>query len=356
MNAQVKEDTRDKILQHVTDMLNEYETAEGPVSATKIAKSFKIASPTVQYHMDHLVNEGKLVDTGHKSGKQRIYRLPMLKKVFSLDDNAGFMQKLMDVKNRALASHIQPAHPHEHSQNLDNSSVMSREIHDQLEGVDTGNAKTKADLEITPEIEDLKVEEPIEQLDLNKEHEEEINEISSLDEAKPEEDPMLHILEDRENSLEEQIDDFLGRAKSIPSAENILQQNDREILAVVNETIHQNILYLQDLTQQLSTVQDKRFVQTLIDDRNSNLQTIEEMKQQIQSMRDQILLLQAENKKHQEAINLDRVKFMYGRIVHTVDSFVDLPNQSMALKKNEFRKQHTKELNDFYRYIAQIDQ
>jgi predicted nuclease with TOPRIM domain len=162
-------------------------------------------------------------------------------------------------------------------------------------------------------------------------------------------------MEQREKTLDEKIDDFMLRTKAIPAPEDILKKDDREILAVMNETIHQNIQYLRNLEDQLSTVENKQMILQLVDERAKLMEDLKEQGNTIDDLMADMKSLKAEKQEKEEAIDPGRVRFMQQRILATLDNHVELPNHAMALGKHEFRKNLTKEINDLVRYVLGLD-
>ncbi|MGV7000274.1 hypothetical protein ACWA2C_16435 [Priestia megaterium] len=130
-----------------------------------------------------------------------------------------------------------------------------------------------------------------------------------------------------------------------------MKHEDREILSVMNETIQQTTVYLKDLSEQLSTIQNKQLIQHLIDDRN---RTQEQMKRLEKEVEEAHALANQTKEKYE--IEPDRVRFMHQMIVATVDNFVNQQNHSMALNRLNFRNQISKEVSDLVKYVLRLEE
>jgi DNA-binding transcriptional ArsR family regulator len=335
MTAQLhKEDnTREEIFHYIREQIQKSEDREFEANVTVLGNLFKKSGPTIDHHLKALEKEGRIFDTG-KRGKygRKIYRLshteeevkpPSAEIITPLDDKS-VLDLLIQVRDHALGLDI----------------PEPTVVQDQIEL----EIPTQTVEKMEPKVE---VETPAPEIQVEKE---------APVQEEPKQDEFLQQLEQREKSLEEQIDDFKARASVMPKAQDLLTKNDREILAVMNQDLHQFILYLQDLSQQLSTVEDKNFILRLLDEREKHLETIKQQEEEIKNLQMQIRILQSEqSKQKEEKLDLSRVQFMISRLTMTVDNYVDLPGHAKQLKANDFKKQHTKELNDLYKYIAGLE-
>ncbi|TWJ96551.1 hypothetical protein CHCC20442_1511 [Bacillus licheniformis] len=163
------------------------------------------------------------------------------------------------------------------------------------------------------------------------------------------EDLSLEV-ETKELTLDEKIEQFLKTSNQLPDAHMLLEHEDKEILAVMNETIQQNILYLQDLSQQLSTVQNKDLILALIDDKTRLEEKVKRLEEEVEIARNQ-----AKQVEDQYEIDPKRVRFMQQVAISTLDDYLNQPNQSLALGRKDFRNKMTKEINDLANYVLRIE-
>jgi|SRR5579875_21162 len=356
MNAQAKRVDREDILKYIKELIEKSPDKEVELSVTDVAKDFGVTQPTMIYHINHLVKSGELIQT-NKTGRynRKVYKLPTNTVVSNVVLSEELREKLISIKNQALQN--QKAAQHINKDGVKPETEKKKEI-----VIETPVNKYNI---IDNDLKDRDIEEQKnEPLEQNKEEkinhliEDNSNEVvtSSVEKAiNSEVKAIQKEMEQREKTLDEKIDDFLMRYKAIPDPQDILKLEDKQILAVMNETIHQNMQYLRNLEDQLSTVENKQMILQLVDERAKLLDDLKEQSQKIKNLMDDIQLLKAEKKEKEQAIEPGRVRFMQQRILATLDDFVELPNHAMALRKHEFRKNMTKEINDLVRYVLGLE-
>ncbi|MCD7911067.1 winged helix-turn-helix transcriptional regulator [Bacillus velezensis] len=315
---------REDVYKEVVEMIEKNENKEAEVSATDLANKFGIKSPTMDYHLNKLVEEGKL-EILSRRGKynRKIYKLPSESK----DNNISEQEQ----------KSTQVITPSKSSESYNNYKDFLASLDDKI---DTSSQKD--------DPEDL-----IEHQSPKEEVQEEENNIP--EHYNPETQPRLEesipsTLDTRELTLDEKIERFINTSNQLPDASMLLRHEDREILAVMNETIQQNILYLQDLSQQLSTIQNKELIQHLIDDRKR-------LEDQIKRLEDEVEIARNQAKQVEEQFEIDpqRIRLMHQLAISTLDDYLNQPNHSLALRRKDFRNKMTKELNDLVNYALKIE-
>ena len=282
---------REQVYQVIVDLINQSEQGETEISSSDLADRFDVQAPTMDYHLNKLIDEGKIA-VAPKRGRynRKIYRLP---------SNTG------DVQQESKA-----------------------EIHKPFESIESAEKFKKFLQEHAPKKGNVQ-----EELELQpKEEKEEV------------------IVETKELSLDDRIKAFLKEAELVHDAEALLKHEDKEILSVMNETIQQTSVYLKDLSEQLSTIQNKQLIQHLIDDRNRMQGQMEHLENELKDARIQI------NKTIEKyEVDPTRVRFMHQMIIATVDDYMNMPNHALALGRPEFRKKITKEVSDLVKYVLHLE-
>lgn len=150
--------------------------------------------------------------------------------------------------------------------------------------------------------------------------------------------------------LNEKIETFIQNSKKLANSEDLLTQEDKEILSVINETIHQAKLYLNDLSDELSTVQNKELIKHLIDNKEKQDEELNRLRAENEKLKKQT------SSEPQQHVDPERIRFMQQMVVGTVDAFVEMPNHAMALQRKEFRKNIVKEINDLADYAIGLEE
>jgi DNA-binding transcriptional ArsR family regulator len=307
---------RNQVYELVSEQINKSKNKEAELSSAKLAEQFGVPSQTMDYHLNKLVEEG-LLEVLDRRGRYN-------RRIYVLGKNAQEKPKT--------------------------------EVY-QPNDMDAFKKRIKAALsqqKVTQGIMDPALLVP--QPELPKESPKKVEEEPKAEEPKTQyteaipDFPKQEELEVKDLTLDEQIERFIHASKNVASAEQLLNQEDKEILSVVNETIQQNIIYLKDLTEQLSTVQNKQLIQHLIDERNGTQKLIEKLQEE-----NRILSQQSNENKGKYDIDPQRVRFMQQHIISTLDTYLELPNHSLALGRHEFRKNMTKEVSDLIKYVLNME-
>jgi hypothetical protein len=334
MNAPAKKVMKEDVYEYIKDLVKQNGTNEIQLSASQISKHFDISIPTAHYHITNLVNDGLLIPLP-KRGKHntKYYKVKEVSdsksssaKLFNLNEIEKFkkeLEKTLKQTTKDLSSHV--------------ADQTNTAISDHQEDKNQKQEKEEKEQHVSiPEAEETK--EPV-----------------SIAHEEIPDFPKLHsvtepLLEEKPLTLDERIERFLKESENVASAEQLLTREDREVLAVMNETIQQNIVYLKDLSEQLSTIQNKKLIQELIDERNRLLE-------QIKRLNEQNELLQQQLKDTQEKHQLDpqRLRIMQQNIIHFVDTWLDQPNHALALGRRQFRETLVKHINDVFRYVLGLE-
>lgn len=313
------------ILVYVKNLILESEDGKAEVSAKEIADKFNYHPQTVIHYLEKLIEERHFVQVG--TGKYR-------KKILALPNEQRPRAQVFDNAEEFV----------EHAK-----KVISRQKKEQ---------KEEPQNEVSHE--EVLVEEPAteEAVQAEKEEKKEQQKENSVVENQEEHAPVENQLdlEPKELTLDEKIERFIQQSKLAQQAtEYLLKQKDKEILAVINESIQQNILYLKDLAEQLSTIENKELIQSLIDDRNANLKRISELEEEVQSLRHRLDEIYRENQKVKNAIDPQRVRAMQSRLIAILDNYVELPNHAISLQRREFRKQMIEEITHLCKYVLGLE-
>ncbi|ARC67317.1 MULTISPECIES: hypothetical protein [Bacillus subtilis group] len=309
---------RDDVYREVVKMIEESDKREAEISVTDLANKFGIQGPTMDYHLSKLLEEGRL-EVSPKRGKynRKIYKLP------------GEPKSNIEQEEKPTQVIV----PSESSKSFDNYRDFLESLKDKIDDATNINE------------EDSVQEEPEEEVQQEVDRYSEMNQ----EEQQNTEDLSLEV-ETKELTLDEKIEQFLKTSNQLPDAHMLLEHEDKEILAVMNETIQQNILYLQDLSQQLSTVQNKDLILALIDDKTRLEEKVKRLEEEVEIARNQ-----AKQVEDQYEIDPKRVRFMQQVAISTLDDYLNQPNQSLALGRKDFRNKMTKEINDLANYVLRIE-
>lgn len=297
---------RYQVYEEVVKLINGTEEKQIEISSSDLADRFGVAAPTMDYHLGKLVDEG-LLSIAPQRGKynRKIYRVP-----------SGAEER---VKESQKEQKVYEGFTPEGMEKLDD--LLHKYKHDSLEQ---------------------------QQLPLEEEDDEPVF-MEETPEPVQEEKPKPLVV--KELTLDERIEQFLKNANQVHDAEVLLKHEDREILSVMNETITQTTVYLKDLSEQLSTIQNKQLIQALIDERNRTSQQIERIERELKEERQR-----ADKTVEQYKIEPNRVRFMHQLIVSTVDNYVNQPNQAIALGRHDFREKVSKEVLDLVRYVLHMEE
>lgn len=272
---------RNMILKEVQKIIEQSPGNKAEISSSDLADKFGVKAPTMDYHLDKLVQEGKLI-VAKKRGKYN-------RRIFSLPKGYKPLQN---------QSHLNVVY--------DNIDEFKKVLKEKVQVEKEKNTKKEDNIQNVKSIKEL--------------------------------------------TLDDQIEMFLSQSEDIQTAEKLLAKEDREILSVVNESIQQQIIYLKDLADQLSTVQNKELIQKLIDERNQNQEKLQALQKENQKLKQQ---LQENQGKYD--IQPERIRMMQQLIMNTIDNYLDQPNHSLALGRREFRNKITKEVSDLAKYALNLE-
>lgn len=419
---------REDIYNEVVNIIQNH-NGEAEISNSELAKKFDIQGPSLDYHLKHLVDEGKLI-LSPKRGRynRKIYRLASgidespnevtLNKPSSnkTEVHTPFLnQESLDKFDDFIKEHLQKSGNVEgvftSTSGAGKSSVLKAQMQSDLS---KNNDDKKQIIDFSNSTKDENVNHVQESTEQNKhilfpnsDHElsvtfvkddnSEVKKIRSRNDERLNENenyvqetgrstrekadetydvesrqPMTQqpdpvVSEDitepeayvkkpepikvKELTLEDEIQNFLNASSQVNDANTLLKHEDREILSVMNETIQQTTVYLKDLSEQLSTIQNKQLIQHLIDDRNRTQEQMKRLEKEVEEA-----YAQANQTKEKYEIEPDRVRFMHQMIVATVDNFVNQQNHSMALNRLNFRNQISKEVSDLVKYVLRIEE
>jgi DNA-binding transcriptional ArsR family regulator len=290
---------RNQIHREIAKMIQEDPEGEVEISSSELADKFGVQAPTMDYHLNKLVEEG-LIAVSPKRGRynRKIYRLP-----------AGAKP---DTKPR--------------TQILDTFTPEAAEKFKKF----LSEHVSKKDESVQ---EELQLDEP------------------SATPITPEPEPEVEPIQIHELTLDDRIKTFLSQAKQVHDAHVLLGHEDKEILSVMNETISQTTVYLKDLSEQLSTVQNKELIQALIDERNRTQNQMERLEKELEEARKQV-----DQTIEKYEVDPQRVRFMHQMIISTVDDYMNRPNHSLALGRTEFRSKISKEVSDLVKYVLHLEE
>ncbi len=315
---------RDQVLEEVKKLIKSSPNGEVEISSSELADKFNVQAPTMDYHLKKLVQEG-LLKLLPKRGRynRKIYRLPTANSDIEIHQPHLSAESAEKFKN-FLEEHLRKTK--EASANVKQEEEKEEEI--------------KEETEVKEEIkEEIKEELP---QDVEKEDTVTASKSDSKEKTLPEVKPL---------TLDEQIQSFLNSAEQVHDAEELLQHEDREILSVMNETINQTVVYLKDLSEQLSTVQNKQLIQHLIDDRNRMQKQMEYLEKEVEEARKQ-----AEQTVEKNEIDPSRIRFMQQIIISTLDTYLNQTNPGLALGRKDFRNKISKEISDLVRYALHLEE
>lgn len=331
---------REEIYEAIVKIIQQSGEEEAEISASDLANTFGVQAPTMDYHIKKIVEEGLLI-LSDRRGKynRKIYRLPQ--------------NSILQDEPASKFAHIQVQDDKEKKvvQFLDDPTDQYDEEDDpEFENLIRG-LKGEEPMEVAQAPAVIAPEE--EKFQFNAAEHEAVMQFAEKELGLSKN---VHMpVEAGELKLDAKIDAFLEKMHAVPKAEEILEKDDRQILAVMNESIQQAQVYLKDLSDTLSLVQDKTLVQALIDERNKLQVTVDANKNRINDLQEQLLLYQQEAQKKKFDFDPNRVRSMQQVIFNTLDTYLDQPNHSLALSRRDFRNQISKEIYDLVKYVLNLE-
>lgn len=300
---------RDELFEYIKTHMDE--VGNIAISPSALAKEFDVATATMTHHLGVLTNQGKLVLTDMVGPqKKKVYRLgaaglPKQAKLLNPEENQDLIAQLRQNLRNYLPS----------------GTAQNNEIKKEPDVVDEEPPVPQPEQETDHTAED--------------QQQEEVQEKSSSDSSPLHDKEFQRAIIEREKSLDDEIRDYEARRKS-SSAETILTKDDREILSIASESLLQFQIFFKDLTDQLSTVEDKKFIQSLLDERNRNLEEIQNLQSQVTTLSQTVNQITDQKGKDKESEQ--RAKDIYQALLYTIDTFVEQPAHAMYLNRTEFRK------------------
>jgi len=315
------------LLEYIKEQIQQSDNKVFEAATQDLAKHFNVSAPTIDYHLKKLVRQ-KHLRLLPETGKYN-------RKLYALQPKTEFNLKDLDEFKKIL---------NEKLQNKDKSKGKSTNIEKTLETVEKPKDNIQKQEEKQDKTEKAKTLDKTEEKGTQQEiaYTEDIPDFPNLNQEEPK---IVHEL-----TLDEQIEKFLEDTKNVATPEQLLTKEDREVLSVMNETIQQNIIYLKDLSQQLSTVQNKNLIQQLIDDRNRLLEENKMLREENNELRKQHT-----NQENHTKLDRNRLRNMQQNLIFELDNWLSLPNHALALKRREFHEAHIRNINEVFDYVLGLE-
>jgi HTH domain len=351
--ANAKNVNKQIIYEYIKELAKDVSSPEIKITATELAKRFNITTTTAYYHLNNLLESGQLVLLSKRGPHgAKFYLIPELVETLAKkndrknidkseqQDSKKSEPKIFDVKEIEKFKK-------ELEKTLKLNKTKKKEaahVEDQDKDEKKLNNETEAQQIMTEQTDiQQQVKDTDEETVIQKQPSESLPDF-------PESKKLYESLPQNELTLDERIERFLKESQNIATAEQLLTREDREVLSVMNETIQQNIIYLKDLSEQLSTVQNKDLIQELIDERNRLLKEIETLREE-----NKLLEKQLEENKEKFSLDPNRLRAMQQNLIYTIDTWLDQPNHALALSRRQFRENLVNHINDVFRYVLGLD-
>ncbi|MDR5047852.1 ArsR family transcriptional regulator [Bacillus thuringiensis] len=350
---------RDDVYREVAKEIELSPNGEAEISSSNLADKFGVQGPTMDYHLNVLVKNGALILLD-KRGKynKKIFKLPSDTNVIeskndtkadvhipfqSEESKEKFNNFIEQYKKKSKSKNNEAAESKEEQKDAVQENKTIEQQEDELIADNPGKYLTSVFTPVqTEEVEEPnKVKEPEEVKEI---------EVSEVKESTPAHTVDAANFEIKELTLDQKIEKFLDKTNQIHNAEELLSHQDKEILSVMNETIQQNMVYLKDLSEQLTTVNNKQLIQHLIDDRNRLNSEVEKLQKELEEARKQ-----SQQTVEKYEIDPNRVRFMQQMIFDTLDNYVNQQNHALALGRIPFRNKISKEVNDLVKYTLRLE-
>ncbi|PGV23001.1 transcriptional regulator [Bacillus cereus] len=349
---------RDDVYKEVAKEIELSPNGEAEISSSNLADKFGVQGPTMDYHLSVLVKNGALI-LSDKRGKynKKIFKLPSDTNVieskndtkadvhipFQSEESKEKFNNFIEQYKKTKSEKNEVAESKEEQKNPVQENKTIEQQEDELIANNPGEYLTSVFTPVqTEEVEEpKKVKEPEEVKEI---------EVSEVKESTPAHTVDAANFEIKELTLDQKIEKFLDKTNQIHNAEELLSHQDKEILSVMNETIQQNMVYLKDLSEQLTTVNNKQLIQHLIDDRNRLNSEVEKLQKELEEARKQ-----SQQTVEKYEIDPNRVRFMQQMIFDTLDNYVNQQNHALALGRIPFRNKISKEVNDLVKYTLRLE-
>lgn len=354
MNAKIpyKIIDRNELIEYITEEIEKNPNKEFELSVTDLGKKYDVQGPTMDYHIKKLLDD-KVFEVSRKKGKysrkilvmpgseQAVHDSPIINNMSSFKDLIQEKIKNGELKIKSTTdSNDTDKVKKETVETIDhNSKSVDDELEDFLDSPiipDELKEDSKGDIGDIIDIPILPGE-----LVKEKSYEVEVLDVGHHTQDKIEV-PGL--------SLDHKIKRFLEESSKIPTANQLISRQDKEVISVMTESIQQHMVYLKDLMDTLKLVETLNMVRELIDERNKMLEEMQQMREEHRA-----LISSIHSNGNQVNVDPQRVRLMHQIIINTVDTYLDQPNHALALNRVEFRNSITKEVGDLANYILGIE-
>lgn len=313
---------REDIFAELKNKIEKSPNKEVEVAVTDLANKYGVQGPTMDYHLEQLVKEGKVI-ISPKKGKynRKIYKLAnenLYAGLGTQDKFKAFIDNALKLKNNP---------PTQEEPVIEEKTIDPIPDEEHQENIFTQKEEPVEEVKPTQELEPY-VEKSLP--------------VQKYNETLMPEESVL--------TLDDRIQQFISDTNRVYDAHELLKHDDKEILSVMHETIQENIIYLKDLSDQLSMAKSKQLIQNLIDERNRIISENKDLQEQVKSLTSQV-----EQTKKNFEIDPARVRFMQQILINTMDTYLNLPNSSLALQRGEFREKLNKEIKDLVHYVLKME-
>lgn len=318
--------TRSAVLAQVVRHLKDQPNYEGTIPSSEIAEWFNVTSNTVDYHIRNLVSDGELIISNKKAKYNR--------KIYQLAYPEDHIKQENKPKTKKSTSPLSQSE-------LDNfRKILAQKVKETH--TDQSPIKEEQSTPVEPEPKELP---PV---TYTPKQEKELPVVTEKLEMPSERKRAVHTIHGL--SIEDRIQNFLSETKKVPTANQLLDQEDKEIIAVMNETIQQNMVYLNDLKETMNAFGHLQLLQSLIDERNKLVQKVEEIQGENQALKQAI---EGSNNKYN--VYPEKVRHMQQNLIFTVESYLDNTNAGLAINRKEFESKIVELINDFGDYAININ-
>jgi DNA-binding transcriptional ArsR family regulator len=335
---------RDELYKEVVREIELSPNGEAEISSSNLADKFGVQGPTMDYHLSVLVKDGSLLLLNRR-GKYN-------KKIFTLPSTNVSAEK-KDTNQTNIHIPFKSKKSEEKFQEFIQNHLKNKESSTESKMSEIHPAdKDKQEVLISESdlVTDINNVFTTKQTSEEKESKKVNDDLQEIKQIIPDNAINTTNFQVKELTLDEKIEQFLNKTNQVHTAEKLLSHQDKEIISVMNETIQQNIVYLKDLSEQLTTVENKQLIQHLIDDRNRMNKEVEKLQRELEETRKQ-----SQQNLEKYEIDPNRVRFMQQMIFDTLDNYVNQPNHALALGRTNFRNKISKEINDLVKYTLHLE-
>jgi DNA-binding Lrp family transcriptional regulator len=294
------------------------------IKTTKLGKMLGIKPSSATYRVKRLIDLGYLVPTGTRgSYNKELFRI-------SSSWDKKIQKQSQELNTKELENKSQ--------KQIEESKTENKKSTKTNKSADHSSKSTVIYPDQYTSIKDL----------IKKEMEEQIS--SQPIDIKPEKEKSIQPLVSKPLTLDDRIQQYLATMKRVPKADDLIQHNDKEVLSVMNQSLQEILVYIKDLAQQLSTSENRKLIQNLIEERNKNLNTIQDLQAQVDSLKE-------ENLKIRQKYQLDpkRIRQMQQLIISIVDNYVSLSNVQLTMDRDKFRKMMFEQVGHLADYVLHVE-